>query len=153
GSRVFHRLLLKLPDGAGAAEADALRQAIEAALPDRNAFEVETYADAQPQLRAGLRRAQRFLGLVALLSLLVGGVGVAQTVRSWLAGRIDAIAVLACLGMRPREIFLLYLGQALVLSLVGSAVGALAGTLLLAAVPYLLWGTLRGIPFSPWQPL
>ncbi len=41
----------------------------------------------------------------------LGGVGVAQTVRAWLAGRLDAIAILKCLGLRPREVLALYLGQ------------------------------------------
>ena len=39
-------------------------------------------------LRRGVARVERFLGLVALLSLLVGGIGVAQT-RARLAGRPD----------------------------------------------------------------
>ena len=69
---------------------------------------VQTYADAQPALRDGLKRASRFLGLVALVSLILGGIGVAQTVRAWLDSRFDAIAVLKCLGVRPREIVALY---------------------------------------------
>ncbi len=70
---------------------------------------------------------ERFLGLVALLSLFVGGIGVAQSVRAWLPSRLDAIAVLKCLGMRPREIFPLYLGQTALLGLAGSLIGILAG--------------------------
>lgn len=148
GSRVFHRMLLALPEGQAQAAAERLR----AALPRDGSYEVETYADAQPALRNGLERAGRFLGLVALLSLLIGGIGVAQTVRSWLASRMDTIAVLRCLGMRPREVTALYLGQTLLLGLVGSLVGAVAGTAVVAASPMLLSGLVNARLVSPWQP-
>ena len=98
-----------------------------AELPDAAYLEIETYADAQPMLREGINRAERFLGLVALLSLLVGGIGVAQTVRAWIAGRMDSIAVLKCLGVRPREVVALYLGQTMLLGLMGSLLGVAAG--------------------------
>jgi hypothetical protein len=72
GSRVTHRALFRLPPGGGASEAKRLAQAIGKAIGPL--YEVETYAEAQPAVREGLKRAERFLGLVALLSLLVGGV-------------------------------------------------------------------------------
>ena len=75
-------------------------------------------------MRRDLERVDRYLGLVALLSLLVGGVGIAQTVRAWVAARLDSIAVLKCLGVRPREVFLLYLGHATLFGLAGCLVGA-----------------------------
>ena len=65
---------------------------------------------------------------MALLSLLVGGIGVGQTVRAWLAGRLDAVAVLECIGLRPREVALVYAGQVALLGLVGSLVGAARGS-------------------------
>lgn len=134
GSRVDYGVLLGLPETTGTPELESLAEALREDLPAY--VRVQTYKEAQPALRSGLRRLDRYLGLVALLSLLVGGVGVAQTVRSWLSGRLDAIAVLKCLGLRPREIVTLYLGQATLLGLVGSVVGAAAGIAVVAAVPY-----------------
>ena len=92
------------------AAVDALAERIRKELPGATWYDVDTYREAQPALREGLKRAERFLGLVALLSLLVGGIGVAQAVRAWIAGRLDAIAVLRALGVRPREVLALYLG-------------------------------------------
>ena len=60
--------------------------------------------------------------------LLIGGIGVAQAVRAWLAGRLDAIAVLRAIGARPWELFALYLGQTAALGFVGSVVGAVLGS-------------------------
>ncbi len=152
GSRVAHRTLIKLPDGADGAQARAAADRIRAVLPADGSYEVETYLDAQPALRRGLTRAEPFLGLVALLSLLVGGIGVAQTVRSWLASRTDSIAMLRCLGMRPREVTALYVGQTLLLGLAGSLAGAILGSALLLATPRLLPGLVSASMVTVWQP-
>jgi putative ABC transport system permease protein len=152
GSQMFHRALLKLPAGADAVEAKALAERIQAALPNASAYEIQTYADAQPALRAGLQKAERFLGLVVLLSLLIGGIGIAQTVRSWLAGRFDSIAVLKCLGFRPRDVLALYVGQTVLLGLLGSVVGVAAGVAVLEVVPRALGGLAASLPIELWQP-
>ena len=152
GSRVDRKILIKLPDGAGAAEAEAAAHEVRTAIPEDSGVRVQTYVDAQPQLREGLKRMSRFLGLVALVSLILGGIGVAQTVRAWLASRLDAIAVLKCLGVRPREIVALYAGETALLGLLGSAVGVAAGTALLAAAPRFLAGLLPALQLDVWQP-
>lgn len=152
GSRVFHRQLVRLPDGAPPDALTALAKQLGALLPEDERLRVETYRDAQPNLRRGLERVDRFLGLVALLSLLIGGVGVAQTVRAWLAGRLDAIAVMRCLGLRPREVLWLYVGQTALFALVASLVGALAGLALQRVIPVLLGDLVPARLITFWQP-
>src|SRR4030095_7277496 len=98
-------------------QVDAAAESLRTTLGDAPWWRLQTWSQAQPELRNGLRRVERYLGLVALLSLLVGGIGVAQSVRAFLASRLDAVAVLKCLGVRPREAFALYLGQRLLLGL------------------------------------
>jgi len=149
GSRVDRRILVRLPD----ADVEAAAARLRAAVPAATATRVQTYTDAQPALRDGIRRVARFLGLVALVSLVLGGVGVAQTVRAWLATRLDAIAILRCLGVRPREIVALYAFETLALGLAGSAVGVAVGTALLAAAPRFLVGLLPALTLSVWQPV
>lgn len=146
GSRVRRALLVRLPDGAGAERASALGARLRSALPEPAFFRVETFAEGQPELRRGVDRTERFLGVVALLSLLIGGVGVAQTVRAWLAARLDSIAVWKALGGRPRELALLYLGQTAALALAGSALGAAAGVALQRLAPRLLGPLLPALP-------
>jgi putative ABC transport system permease protein len=152
GSRIEYRRLLRLPGDASAAAAREVKARLKEVLPERGGHRVETFADAQPALREGLERAERFLGLVALLSLLIGGIGVAQSVRAWISGRLDAIAVLRCLGLRPAETVSLYAVQTAALGLVGSAAGALAGTLALAALPAFLPPELQSRALQPVQP-
>ncbi len=153
GSHVDYRTLVALPAGAGPDAAAALAARLQAALPEPEFFRVQTAADGEPQLRRGVDRTERFLGLAALLSLLVGGVGVAQTVRAWLASRIEAIAVWKTLGARPREIAALYLAQVALLAAGGSALGALAGVAVQRVVPPLVATLIPDLPLPGFQPL
>jgi putative ABC transport system permease protein len=154
GNRVRFRTALAFP-GATPEELLQIKQYMRGAVPGGGSFvNVETHDEAQPALRGPLQRAQRYFGLVALLSLLVASVGVAQIVSTWLSQAAPQTAILRCLGLRPREVALLYLGHLLLLALLGSCLGAAAG----AALPALF---VRAQPElfpieltfgSPWQP-
>ncbi len=152
GSRIGHKALLKLPDGFPGESIASAKERLEAVLQDSSYYRIETFKEAQPALRRSIDRVDRFLGLVALLSLFVGGIGVAQSVRAWLASRLDAIAILKCLGMRPREILPLYLGQTALLGLAGSTVGIVLGAALQLALPSLFPDLIPAELIRPWQP-
>lgn len=123
-SRVRYASLYRL---APEADADALEEELKAALAGSPYVRTRTHTNAQPSIQRSLKRVEDYLGLVALLSLLLGGIGVSQIVRAWLAGRAQSVAVLRCLGYRAREVAASYLGHVLVLALVGSLLGAALG--------------------------
>ncbi len=148
--RMTYKMLYQTPDRASATELAAwVERQPELAAWTR----VETWTEGNPGLQRGLDRAETFLGLIALLSLLVGGAGVAQVIRAWLARRFDAVATFRCLGMTPAEVGRVYLAQTVVLGLAGSLVGAIAGTACLLLVPVLLGDLLPPGTVSPFQPL
>lgn len=149
GSRVEHRLLVAVPEGV---EARELSAELRPLLPSDGRLRVETWREAQPGLRQGLDRVGRYLGLAALLSLLLGGVGVAQTMRAWIAGRLDSVAILRCLGVRPREVVALYLFRAAVLGLGASLLGVALGLGLQVLVARLLADILPVESLVFWQP-
>ncbi len=151
GSRVNYRTLVRLP-AERQDDLAAVTQELGGYLDADRRHRIETFSDAQPSLRRSFQRMGSYLALAALLSLLIGGVGVTQTVRAWLAGRMDAIAVLKCLGYRPREILRLYLGQTAALGLAGSLVGVGTGIGIQLAVMRLLEGALPVEHISIWQP-
>ena len=78
-------------------------------------------------LTDALSRLGNYLGLVALIALLLGGLGVASAVHVFIKRKMDTIAVLRCLGATSHEVFAMYLLQALVMGGIGSAIGAVAG--------------------------
>jgi len=141
GSRVTYRTLVRLPPDRED-DLDGVTQELSTFLASDGRHRIETFRDAQPAMRRGFERTRRYLALAALLSLFIGGLGVAQTVRAWLAGRMDAIAVLKSLGYRPREILWLYLGQAVVLGFLGSLAGVALGVAVQGGAALLLAGVL-----------
>lgn len=152
GSRIFYRLLIQLPQGYSLQELNAYAEELRELLGDDSGFRVRTYVDAQENLQQAIRRVEQFLGLVALLSLLLGGLGVAQTTSAWLASRIDAIAIYRCLGLKPGEVLTLYLGHATALGLVGSVLGSAAGIAIQALVVSALGDLLPVAQLRLWQP-
>ncbi|MYB19283.1 MAG: FtsX-like permease family protein [Holophagales bacterium] len=147
-----YRVLVRLPGEHSLEELETRANALRGEIDDNAAVRVETYADAQPGIREDLERLSRYLGLVALLSLLVGGVGVAQGIRAWLTQRLDALAVLKCLGARPRDLMRTYVVQAVLLGLVAGVIGGVAGLLSILLVPAILGGALPVEAVSIWQP-
>ncbi len=152
GARVEYRGLLKLPQGSTIADAQRLERMLIFAMPDSESYRVRTFNEAQPQLRRSFERVGRYLGLVGLLSLLVGGVGVAQVARAWLAGRMDDIAILRCLGATPREVVNVYLVQVLLIALIAGILGAAIGTGFHWLLPRLMPGLVPADLVRPWQP-
>ncbi len=151
-SRVRYVSLYALEEDLDREQLAALERDLRAALEDSPYVGVRTHSDAQPSVRRSLRRVEDYLGLVALLSLLLGGIGVSQIVRAWLAGRTQSVAVMRCLGFRAREIAAMFLGHVALLAvagcLAGGAVGALLPWVVRAYAPELF----QGADVALWQP-
>lgn len=126
GSLVEHQLRAAFPPGTHVAEQIA---ALRAAFPDTG-WRIRDAGDAAPNVRQFLDRTSLFMSLVGLTSLLVGGIGVANGVRAWLAARARAIATLRCLGAAPSVVFASCALQVAALALLGIGVGVAAGAAL-----------------------
>ena len=111
-------------------------------------WEVRTRSNASPQLERNITRFSQFLTLVGLAALLVGGVGVANAVKSHLDQRRDVIATFKALGATGREVFTIYLTQVVVLAILGSLIGLAIG----AALPFIIAATLGKILPLPVDP-
>ncbi|HEX9627459.1 MAG TPA: FtsX-like permease family protein [Acidiferrobacterales bacterium] len=83
--------------------------------------------DARPELRVALTRAERFLGLAALVSVVLAGVAVASGARRYAARHLDVSAVLRCLGITQGALMRWYLLQMLWLGIAASLAGAALG--------------------------
>lgn len=129
GSRVQYARLLRLSPEVGEAQLEGYKKALRDGLQSEERLRIQTHREAQPNVRRWLENVERYLGLVALLSLLLGGVGVAQVVRVWIEERTKPVAIQRSLGLRPREILQLYLSHVLGLAAIASAFGCLAGLL------------------------
>jgi putative ABC transport system permease protein len=148
GSLVRWIYRLKLPDNAAEDRATStLINDVRTELPQAG-WEIRSRSNASPQLERTISRFTQFLTLVGLAALLVGGVGVANAVKSHIDRSRDIIAALKALGATGRDVFTIYLTQVIVLAAIGSAIGLAAG----AALPFVIvgvFGKLLPLPVVP----
>jgi putative ABC transport system permease protein len=137
GSLVTWRAALKLGEGdASAADLMAFRLAIKQALPEAG-WTLRDRRDPSPQVTKTLERLRQFLTLVGLTALIVGGVGVANAVATFIDRRRRVIAAFKSLGATSRVIFGVHLTQVLLIAAVGIVIGLLVGFLIPALLTQL----------------
>ncbi|MBL8515497.1 MAG: FtsX-like permease family protein [Betaproteobacteria bacterium] len=121
GSRITYRMLL-------AGEPEVVEQFRLTAKPMLKAGQrIETVRDARSEVQVSLDRASRFLGLAALLSVILASVAVALAARRFSQRQMDHCAMMRCLGASQADIFLLNFYQFVMLAVLASLLGALAG--------------------------
>ena len=121
GSRATYRYLLS----GETKTLDEYRQTFTGNL--QRGERIEGVRDARSEVRVALERAQRFLGLAALLSVVLASVAVALAARRFSQRQMDSAAMMRCLGATQADIFSLNLIQFLLLGVVACVVGTLAG--------------------------
>src|SRR5262245_27096592 len=124
GSRVRYRTLFRLADGTSA---DLFVERLARRVPD-GALRITTFAQSQPGLRRFWDQLAMYLGLTGLVALMVGGIGVAVSVRAFVRGKLATIATMKSLGASSRQILSAYVCQTALLGLTGSVLGAALGS-------------------------
>jgi putative ABC transport system permease protein len=137
GSRIKHRTLIRLPESLKPETAITI---LKDGLEDKS-LRLRSYKDMQSSLTDSIERMGQYLGALGVIALILGGIGVAMIIRTFMAQKLDTIAILNCMGASSKTILKVYLLQALLLGLVGSVLGVTLGYALL----YLLPGKLAGL--------
>lgn len=122
--------LVKLPIGTDAA---AAAKGLSAAFPASGA--VQTYDEAGKSFAKVMENVFTFLSLIALVSLLVGGLGVAMAMRTFIQQKMEHIAVLKALGASSGRVMSIFLVEAAALGAGGSLIGAALGLGVQAMLP------------------
>lgn len=121
---------LKLPPASDADEvAEQMREQTKG-----ERWKIETSRDRGQELGRVLDRFEQFLSLIALLSLVLGAVGVASAMHTQIRRRRPSIAILRCLGLSSNGSLAIYLVQATVLGWLATVAGASVGVLLHAGL-------------------
>jgi putative ABC transport system permease protein len=147
GSRVVYRLLMA---GEGVRVAD-----FQAWAKPRLARgeKLEDVRDARPELRQILDRAKRYLGLAALLTVLLAAAATQMALRRYVQRHFDQFALLRCFGASQRRLVGLYLLQLGGLGLLAGALGSGLGWLAQAGMVHLLGDAIRlGLPPPSYLP-
>ena len=85
---------------------------------------IETIRDARPEIKSGLERAERFLGLSTLLTVVLAGVAIALAARRHMQRHLDACAMLRCLGAAQSEVLGLHALQFLLAGAIAAFIGS-----------------------------
>ena len=101
-----------------------------------------TLREQQEQMDEVLGSLGRYLGLVGVFALLLGGIGVASAMSAYMSRKVDSIAVLRCIGATSGQVFAIYLLQAAVMGLAGAAFGVALGAAAQWLLPQMLTGLL-----------
>ena len=117
---------------AGDAKPDSASGLSSSVPPTR--VRIRTVAETERDFTEAVARLADFLSIIGLIALLLGGIGVASGVNAFVSSKIDAVAVLRCLGATSRQVLGLYVVQAGVMGFVGATAGVLLGV----AVQFLL---------------
>ena len=104
---------------------------------------METLESGRPEIRAAVERAQRFLGLTALLAAVLAGVAIALATRRFVERHLDGVAVMRCLGATQSRLVRLYAGEFVLLGVCGCALGAALGYAAQAGLGAALAGVVR----------
>jgi len=129
-----HAYRLKLPPGVSTA---TVARELHEGFPEAG-WRVRDASGAQPGLSRFMDRLTAIMGLVGLTALLLGGIGIAQAVASYLDGRTASIAAMKCLGAPARVVTWTYLAVVLTLAMGGIVPGLALGALLPALVAPML---------------
>lgn len=137
GSRVWYYLY-------AAGERQAIAALEKDLLPKlERGQRVENLETGRPEVRATIDRAERFLGLTALLAAILAGVAIALGARRFVERHLDGCAVMRCLGATQGQLVRLYGLEFLALGAAACAIGALAGFAAQAAIAAALTDLLR----------
>jgi putative ABC transport system permease protein len=151
GSLVRWSYRLSLPgerNGAAAPDPaiDQVTQTAAKSFPEAG-WQIRTRNNVSPQFQKNIERFTQFLTLVGLTALIVGGVGVANAVRSFIDRRNADFATLKSLGATGHDIFIVALAEVLMMAAIGIAIGMVVGLALPFAISF-AFGDIIPVPFK-----
>ncbi|MET0892511.1 MAG: FtsX-like permease family protein [Pseudoxanthomonas sp.] len=147
GSRLGYRLVV-------AGDAAAVERFVATARPAlARGQRLETIQDARPEVRSALDRAGRFLGLAALVSVVLAAVAVAMAARRHSERHLSGTAVMRCLGASQRTLVGIHVGELVLLGLIACSVGVVVAFGLQWAIGSWLQAEMKiSIPPAGWMP-
>ena len=98
-------------------------------VPDSYGFAVQTPQDLVDQIQSLLNTFTAFVTGIAVISLVVGSIGIANIMLVSVTERTREIGIMKAIGAQNRDILQLFLVEAVVLGVVGAVMGTVLGIL------------------------
>jgi putative ABC transport system permease protein len=130
---------------------DEFYETIEPILPD--SVRSRNREEGSDRANNAADRAQRFLSLTAVISLLLSAVAIAMSARRFAHKRMDTVALMKSLGASQRFVVAAASVQLFILGILGIAVGSVVGfvmeKIVTAMLADIIQGDLPPVGFSP----
>ncbi len=110
---------------------DQMRSALMTTHRGVDDFEFETREDWFDSMNASVRATRASGGLIASISLIVGGIGIANIMLASISERVREIGIRLAVGARARDIFLQIIIESVTIAVLGGLLGVVAGLALI----------------------
>ncbi len=105
---------------------------------DAEGSDLDTHSATSQRLGRRYENVGKFLNLAAFIALLLGCIGIASSVHIYIKEKLNAIAILKCMGASRLQSFLIFLIQIAGIGMVGGFIGSLIGIGVQELFPYFL---------------
>jgi putative ABC transport system permease protein len=102
---------------------------------EKAGFDVDTVEERKNETGNAFKDLANFLELIAYTALLLGCLGVASAIYVYMKSKIQAVAVLRCLGMKSHQAVSIYILQVAGFGLIGSLLGCVMGVVIHLFLP------------------
>ncbi len=103
------------------------RKLIDELAPDLPGVEIETFEDSYPELQYALASKGQVMDIFSIIILGIAGIGILNLLLMAVYERTREIGVLGAIGIKPRQISLLFILEGTLIGLVGVAAGIVLG--------------------------
>jgi len=103
------------------------RKLIDRLTPALPGYEIESFTDSFPELQYALASKGKVMDVFSVIILGIAGIGILNLLLMAVYERTREIGVLGALGLKPRQISLLFILEGTFMGLVGVALGVVLG--------------------------
>jgi len=106
-------------------------------------IESTTPAEMEAENQEGADNLRVVILVFGLVALAIGGIGIANTMQVLVSRRLPEAGVLKAIGLKGRQVMMVFLAEALIIGVVGSIIGALVGL----AFSFIVIKVIEGVVF------
>lgn len=125
GNQLTYSYRLLMPQLTSRNDLTAAEKQFEKTLGE--GWKARSYYNAAPGIKRSIDQMTQFLTLIGLATLLIGGVGISNATRGWLARKTASIATLKSLGASYRLVMRAYLLQIIAVASLAIFLGGVTG--------------------------
>lgn len=99
-------------------------------------YEIDTWVTSIPELKETMEMKTSIMGVFGVIMLAIAAIGILNLLMMAVFERTREIGVLGALGLKPRQITILFLLEGILIGVLGAVLGAILGTIINSLLGY-----------------